>query len=363
MLPATPPTPLAYRPGLDTVRAGAIVLVVVGHWVLLPFPISVMGHMTFFVLSGYFISGIVWKQAVYVGASGGWSRRLGIFYLRRMVRTLPPYYVAVLLSALLPLATVREFPSWFVVPVANQLFYRLQHWGEGVGHFWTLAVDEQFYLVWPFVLTVMPRRLRWLGLIAVSSLAFRFVWSLWVKSDFVLMLLPSCLDMLAVGGMLRLAEHQPWLRRMGHLRWVAVAWLAWSGLWAVLRFAQADAVWTLLYPSAGCLPAALTLNWALHQPTRPAAENRLLAMTRWVGQRSYGFYLYHLLLPVFYQRAVFHLFPLTHPHGAAIRAFCLSSVPTVVVLAPLLLLMTAISWHWLEAPLNRWKDRLAYFPV
>jgi len=359
----SPSPPLAYRPGLDAVRAVAILLVVIGHWASPPFPISVVGYLTFFVLSGYFISGIVWKQAVYVGGPGNWPRRLGIFYLRRAVRTLPPYYAALLLSALLPLATVHDYPGWFLVPVSNLLFYRLQHWGEGVGHFWTLAVDEQFYLLWPLLLTVVPRRLRWLALVAVAGLVFRLAWSWWVKPGFAFVLLPACLDMFAVGGMLRLAEHRPWLRRLAHPRWAALAWLAWAGLWAALRFAGADAAWLLLYPSAGSIPAALTLNWALHQPTRPASESRLQAALRWLGQRSYGFYLYHLLLPVFYQRAVFHLFPLNHPYGAGLRAFWLGPIPTVAVLTPLLLALSAASWTWLEAPLNRWKDRLAYYPA
>ena len=92
--------PHAYRPGLDAVRAVAILLVIIGHWTQPPFPISLMGSMTFFVLSGYFISGIVWKQEVYVGAPGRWQRRLGVFYLRRLVRTLPPYYLSLAASFL-----------------------------------------------------------------------------------------------------------------------------------------------------------------------------------------------------------------------------------------------------------------------
>ena len=356
----TPAPPLAYRPGLDTVRAVAILLVIIGHWTLPPFPISIMGSMTFFVLSGYFISGIVWKQAVYVGAPGNWPRRLGVFYLRRLTRTLPPYYVALLAGALLPLVTLHEHPGWFLVPVSNLLFYRLQHWGEGVGHYWTMAVDEQFYLLWPVLLAVVPRRLRWLALVAVSGLVFRVVWSWWVRPDFAFVLLPACLDMFAVGGMLRLAENQPWVRQLAHFRWVVLAWLAWAGLWAALHFSGAHLAWLLVYPSAGSLPAALTLNWALHQPTRPVAESRLLAMTRWLGRRSYGCYLYHLMLPVLYQRAVFHLFPLQYHYGAALRAFLLSPMVTVAVLLPLLVALAALSWTWLEAPLNRWKNRLAY---
>jgi peptidoglycan/LPS O-acetylase OafA/YrhL len=107
-------------------------LVVLAHWTLPGFPVGEMGRIPFFVLSGYLISGIVWKQQVYPSAPGRWARRLGVFYQRRMLRILPPYYLALALGALLPLATLREFPGWFVLPVSNLLFYRLGHWGEGV---------------------------------------------------------------------------------------------------------------------------------------------------------------------------------------------------------------------------------------
>jgi peptidoglycan/LPS O-acetylase OafA/YrhL len=353
-MPSAAP-PLAYRPGLDAVRAVAILLVIIGHWTQPYFPISLMGSMTFFVLSGYFISGIVWKQEVYVGAPGRWPRRLGVFYLRRLVRTLPPYYLSLAAGFLLPLATLHQYPGWFLVPVSNLLFYRLQHWGEGVGHYWTMAVDEQFYLFWPVLLAVLPRRVRWLALVAVASLLFRLAWSYWVKPGLVFALLPGCLDMFAAGGILRHIEQQPAVRRLARLHWVALAWLAWASLWATLNATEAHANWQLVYSTAGCIPAVLTLNWALHQPTRPASESRLTAAMRWLGQRSYGCYLYHLMLPVFYQRAIFRLFPTTET-----RHFWLSPIPTVLLLLPLLLLLAAASWHWLEAPLNRWKNRLAY---
>jgi peptidoglycan/LPS O-acetylase OafA/YrhL len=351
------PHPLAYRPGLDAVRAVGVLLVIVGHWTHPVFPISTMGSMTFFVLSGYFISGIIWKQQVYVGAPGRWRQRLGIFYVRRLARTLPPYYVSLVVGALLPLATLHEYPLWFIIPISNQLFYKLQHWGEGVGHYWTMAVDEQFYLLWPVVLAVLPRRLRWMLLVLLCGPAFRLVWGHWVApgSSLVLALLPSCLDMFAAGAVLRLAEQQAWLRRLARFEWVAAGWAGWAALWAVLYFSEPHALWLLLYSTAGSVPAVLTLNWALHQPTRPASESRGQAWLRWVGQRSYGCYLYHLLLPVFYQRAIYRIFP-----EAADRQFWLGPLPTLLVLLPLLLALAGVSWALLEAPLNRWKNKLEY---
>jgi peptidoglycan/LPS O-acetylase OafA/YrhL len=361
ILPSSPSlasSPIAYRPALNGLRAIAVWLVVLAHWTRAPFPLGEMGRITFFVLSGYLISGIIWKQQLYPGAPGTWGQRLRTFYQRRILRILPPYYLALLLGALLPLATLREYPGWFILPVSNLLFYRLHHWGEGVGHYWTMAVDEQFYLFWPLLLGLVGRRTPPLLAIAASGLLFRIAWSAWVSPNFVLVLFPSCLDMFAIGAVLRIVEHHPRVRQLARGQWVLVAWLAWATLWAATHLANAHAFWLLVYTTVGSGAAFITLSWVLHRPDFGQAHgsNFLLSpVLQWVGQRSYGCYLYHLLLVVFYQRVVFRLFP-----AADIRQLWLSPLPTVLLLTPLLLLLAAASWHWLEAPLDRWKKRLAY---
>ena len=358
MQPTAAPAPLVYRPGLNGIRALCVWLVVVAHWTLPGFPIGEMGRIPFFVLSGYLISGIVWKQQVFPGAGPGWGRRLKVFYQRRLLRILPPYYLALALGALLPLATLREYPGWFILPASNLLFYRLGHWGEGVGHYWTMAVDEQFYLVWPLLLGLLGRRTGLLLAVAGASVLFRIWWSLTVSPTLTFVLLPACLDMFALGGVLRIIEPLPWVRRLARGRWVALAWVGWAGLWAALHHFDAHPIWLLVSTAAGGLASMVMLNWAI-QPADPAGRDsaRLLRLPllQWVGLRSYGCYLYHLLLVVFYQRAVYHVFP-----AAETRRLWMAPLPTLLLLTPLLLAMAAVSWAWLEEPLNRVKDRLAY---
>lgn len=357
------PSPIAYRPTLNGVRAIAVWLVVFGHWAHPSFQMGEMGRITFFVLSGYLISGIIWKQQVHPGAPGPWWRRLRTFYQRRVLRILPPYYAALALGALLPLATLHEYPGWFILPFSNILFYRLQHWGEGVGHYWTMAVDEQFYLVWPLLLGLVGRRTSPLLAVAAAGLLFRIAWTTWVTPNFVLVLLPSCLDMFATGAVLRLVEHHPRVQQLARGQWALLAWVGWVGLWAVGRLTGAYTLWSIVYPSAGTVAAFITLSWVLRRPEAaytPRTDFLLHPVLQWVGQRSYGCYLYHLLLPVFYQRAVFRLFPVTMLHGSDLRTFLLSPGPTVLVLTPLLLALAAASWHWIEGPLEHFKGRFSY---
>jgi peptidoglycan/LPS O-acetylase OafA/YrhL len=189
------------------IRAVAISLVILDHWTLGPFAFGEMGQLIFLVLSGYLISGLVWKNEIYWGATGQWLRRLGVFYLRRALRIGPAYYAALALGALLPLAMLHQYPLWFVLPAANLLCYRLQTWPEGLGHYWTLALEEQFYLLWPLLLTLLQRLGKVVGglwTIAGLGLLFRFSWVWAVGPGFVTVLLPACLDLFAAGALLRL---------------------------------------------------------------------------------------------------------------------------------------------------------------
>ncbi|WP_161599408.1 acyltransferase family protein [Hymenobacter nivis] len=351
--------PSGYRPALNGVRALAVWLVVLGHWTLLPFPVGEMGRLTFFVLSGYLISGIAWKQGLYQGPARRWWGPLRTFYARRVLRIIPPYYAALALGALLPLATLREYPGWFLLPASNLLFYRLQRWGEGVGHFWTMAVDEQFYLLWPLLLAVVGRRTAAFLAVAVASLLFRIWWGTHQGSGFVLVLLPASLDLFALGAVLKLVERRPAVQRWAQGRWACLAWATWVAFWFATHLTNAHGLWLLLYPTVGSGAAFLTLNWVLSLPARPAAGQRpsllLHPALQWLGQRSYGCYLYHLMLPVLYQRVVYRLFA-----GAGTRAELLGPLPTALLLTPVLLLITAASWRWMEAPLDRLKHRLSY---
>lgn len=351
--------PLAYRPELNGLRALAVWVVVLQHWASPPIMMGEMGRQLFFVLSGYLISGIVWKQQVYPGAPGAWGQRLGTFYLRRLVRIIPAYYCALALSALLPLQTVRDYALWFMLPTANQLFYHLQRWGEGCGHFWTLAVDEQFYLLWPPLLGLVGRRWQWFLGLAGLALAFRVGWGLLVQPGFLLVLLPSSLDLFAAGTLLRLFEKSEGLGRWARGRYVLLAWALWWGLWTLLHRHQGGTTWIMVFPTVGSLAAFLTLAWLLRRPEAARRAGLVHPVLLWLGKRSFGTYLYHLMLPVFWQRLVYKLW--TAESGW--REILLGPVPTVLVLTPLLLVLSAASWHFIEAPLERYKRRLAYAPV
>lgn len=125
-----------------------------------------------------------------------------------------------------------------------------------MGYYWTMAVDKQFYLLWPLLLGLVGRRTPLLLAVAAAGLLFRIAWSTWVSPDFVLVLLPSCLDMFAIGAVLRLVEHHPRVRQLARDQWVLLARLA----WAATHLTNAHACWLLVYTT-----------WAVEPPSSRSA--------------------------------------------------------------------------------------------
>lgn len=139
--------------GLDTLRAAAIALVLVYHHaVVIPGPSSLgvlaqvgwSGVDLFFVLSGYLIG----NQILSTFAKGE-RFSVGTFFARRLLRTLPNYYVVLALYWLLPsaLAGSSTAPLWRLLSFTQNLDL---HYGQTFTHSWSLCIEEQFYLILPF---------------------------------------------------------------------------------------------------------------------------------------------------------------------------------------------------------------------
>jgi peptidoglycan/LPS O-acetylase OafA/YrhL len=198
---AQPTFRLEHRPALDGLRGFAILLVLLYDCLKLPHDGTVLtllvrkvcswgwiGVDLFFVLSGFLITSVLWETA---GRSGYWRS----FLLRRSLRIFPLYYGTLLgLFFVAPgvaqtwgltaveqaIAAADSTHSWYWWYGQNWLFAWQGVWPEErlINHFWSLAVEEQFYLVWPaVVLACRGRKLLWLCgvLIATAFLSRCFV--------------------------------------------------------------------------------------------------------------------------------------------------------------------------------------------
>jgi peptidoglycan/LPS O-acetylase OafA/YrhL len=150
------------QPGLDLLRALAIVIVVIYHAGIMGFPMPGRVHRwgwigvdLFFVLSGYLIGGQLLRQLAKHG-----RLHLGRFFVRRALRILPAYLVV--------LAIYFALPSWREYPEMAQPLWKFllslqniaMHGGTAFSHAWSLAVEDQFYLALPFILLALHRRAR-----------------------------------------------------------------------------------------------------------------------------------------------------------------------------------------------------------
>lgn len=162
---------------LDGVRGLAILAVIIFHFgrldphdssflsslIVVPTQIGWAGVDLFFVLSGCLITGILLDTKTA-------PNYFATFYMRRALRILPLYYlfVALFFLVLLPLSNRMSASSWTQTPPSEQIWYwlHLSNWRSAfghltyspVGHFWSLAIEEQFYVIWPFVVLFCPSR-------------------------------------------------------------------------------------------------------------------------------------------------------------------------------------------------------------
>jgi peptidoglycan/LPS O-acetylase OafA/YrhL len=149
-------------------------LVLCQHWIdhgwidrHLPLTYGVVGVKLFFVLSGLLITRILLVSRFEDGAT--LAAGLKDFYIRRTLRIFPLYYL-VLLTRALTSAPFRELWPWYVSYLQNLRMVRAGHF-LFASHLWTLAIEEQFYLVWPLVLFTLPARKIPSALLAMVSLA------------------------------------------------------------------------------------------------------------------------------------------------------------------------------------------------
>ncbi|MET0145723.1 MAG: acyltransferase [Ilumatobacteraceae bacterium] len=182
-----------HMPSLDGIRAVSIMIVFIAHVGFNSLVPAQFGVTVFFFLSGYLITTLLRREFEKTDRIG-----LGHFYLRRVLRILPPFYavlvLAIVLSELLVTPTTTEPESVWAVSFHWANYYIVEH-GErgfvpGTGVYWSLAVEEHFYLLFPLVFILMhrlgltPRRMAavMLGLCALV-LAWRV--NLWMTTDVV----------------------------------------------------------------------------------------------------------------------------------------------------------------------------------
>ena len=329
----------AHRPELDGLRAVAIGLVALFHAYPKQFHGGWIGVDIFFVLSGFLITGILTSELDRTATIA-----LPRFYLRRFLRLAPALAVLLIVIAIIEFVILGHWRLGVAFPIVMAGTYlmnwnRAFHWGETgfLGHTWSLAIEEQFYFLWPLVLLWIPRRLRlsatlWLLLAAIGWRAF--LWAMGADAARLYNGFDTHADSLLVGcALAQIAVGDRLANLLARLWYVPVALIA--ALTALLRY---DSVAAILW---GFPAVSLLAAWLIVASGRPGPLQRglSLAVPVYLGQISYGIYLWHDPMLIYLRGFL--------PYWAAI-------VPVLVAVG-----IAAASWRWIEAPVNRLKDRWA----
>jgi peptidoglycan/LPS O-acetylase OafA/YrhL len=380
-------------PALDGVRGLAVLLVMQVHFWGLPFllfgqqptlavdkELIKLAHTgwisfeLFFVLSGFLITGILLDSK----NGPGYFRN---FYVRRLLRIFPLYYgfLAFVLLALphLPwnemgsVTELRQTQGWYwsySSNIAAGISSLDTHLPIVHAHLWSLAVEEQFYMIWPaFVLLLSRRRLFYaclalmvfaplFRLLLVSDLA-----SGWANINAAQVLMPARIDELALGGLIALVARgygdlRAYARWAPHLMAVSILGLV------VLYFTRGASygidpwIQTVGYVAASGLAASILVMLI----TAPAGAFSLRIFTtpllQLFGRWAYGLYVFQLLVAftLAYQFQVHHLARLSHGSQIPV-SFAFSIIATLATLA-----LAGLSWTLFESRVLKLKKYVPY---
>ena len=357
------PRPLLGRsPALDGLRGLALVWIVVYHFTSGPRPLpgGWVGLDVFFVLSGFLITAMLLDERRTTG-------RLSLrrFYARRALRLLPA--LLVMLAVWTALLLVLGDTTWFaatpgtegpgaaveVGPALRQVAIVLLYgvnWVYALGsghaplaHLWSLAVEEQFYVVWPWVFLLVvrlsPQRRSWpvLALAAVSAALPFLLYDGGAGTDRIYF----GTDTRAVGMLLGAAAAFAWHRRRSTGTSArAAAPRAWLGVGAVLAFLLTVGnvpLKSLAGPALMALAAAQVVPYLVDRPGSLLGRGFASPVLVWLGQRSYAIYLWHYLFATWLNLA---------PGWV--------SIPVGVAAS---LAVAELSWRLVEAPALRASKR------
>jgi len=349
--PSSAGPPFALRghlPVLDGVRGLAVLMVLVFHFVGQMLPTNgieraivgvtkygLLGVDLFFVLSGFLITGILYDAH----HKPHYFRN---FYVRRLLRIFPLYYgVLALVFFVAPLIPLLRGPTldylldrqaWAWLYGVNVYLATHDEWSFSyLNHFWSLSVEEHFYLFWPLVVFLLARRPR--ALIAVSlatslcaMLARLIGLALGVSWWVTVVLTPFKLDGLALGAFLAVMARQPagleWLvRALPRVLAVAGGLVAVTFIWTVVISRQGLELVGSVRMGLFQLLLACLLVWALVAPKHSATARFFCSRSMvFLGTYSYGLYVYHHFISYYLSSNQTEL-ELTHwlgSHGAAV---------------------------------------------
>ena len=327
---------------LDGLRGLAILMVFATH--ALKIPLLWMGVDLFFVLSGYLITKILLRlkeQSQQATGSSYWAA----FYLRRAQRILPAYLIFLVCMELIGVHWLRT-RYWYSLFAANigAAFHKLG--SQMLDPLWSLAVEEQFYLLWPCaVLFCSAKRLRWIALaIICASPVLRACATPFFRDHFPIYCLTIFRgDVLAVGAWIAIAEHENSGFVHARRHTAALVAVAVAGAFATLSIFpefRTGANSMLFNGMAYSLSAIFFGGVVVYSLAISSGPTHTLLTFRplgYLGRISYTFYLWHVAVVILLESYLQSYW--LRPAAAFAATFVIA----------------AFSWKYIESPVLNWR--------
>lgn len=351
---------MKYIKQLDSFRAIAVTLVIISHWLpknhfLNILPNGDIGVDAFFVLSGFLITRILLEYRSKTDCDLN-SKLIVVknFYVRRSLRIFPVYYLLLIILLLLEKYINIQLKDSFIYHISytsNLLFFKNQSWEGSLSHLWSLAVEEQFYLIWPWIIIFTPLRyLKYtiLGFICIGICSDLILYWLFQGKILIYILTPTCFDAFGLGAIIAYTlkyEEDKYLLLKKYLKWCIV-----FGVCSVWIIHKLNPEIYFLRPLISLICAYLILFLIQEKSfLQNVFSNSILIF---IGKISYGMYLYHNFIPWFFENLLLFI------KNEMIDSILINNRIGLAVFISKYLLLVIISWmSWklVEKPLLHYK--------
>jgi peptidoglycan/LPS O-acetylase OafA/YrhL len=367
-----------YFEQLNGIRFIAVFLVLLDHWLIPINPFSFFGHLgvvIFFVLSGFLITRILFENAdsCRSNSSSPFVKIIRFIY-RRSLRIFPIYFLLLLIGAIFSLSDFSNVWIWLVSYMPN--FYIISHrsWMGVWDHLWSLAVEEQYYLIFPYFIFFIPvvrypRLFSWMLILGLSSrLVFYIFASHEMKESYWMISYVnplSAVDSFGLGGILAYLFHYKKVlfdRLISYFYLLPISFIVFIGVLVLSTLAPFahDNLWAIVFERffAGTFSFILIAQ-ALGNSTWFVGKFLTNRIISYLGQISYGLYLYHNVVYNYYHvdgNTIIGYLTKYMPILSSempIFIFCKFLVSLIIVIS-----LASFSWFVIEKPVNSFKNRL-----
>lgn len=337
-----------YFKPIDTLRFFAALLVCLSHWLpqelVKHFQLGRLGVELFFVISGFLIT----RNLLRLNEKSGFKfSTIKTFFIRRVLRIFPVYYFVVLLTYIFHDGHFKDAIFWNLAYCSNFYMLEIEKFPGIMSHFWSLSVEEHFYLFWPFVILLFNRSKVIYAILtcALIGILSRYYFYL---SDFP-SIYPkifsfSCFDAFAVGGIMAFLfiYHTELYRKLRDSNFILI--IVFTGLILSLYFDYQIApsnVWDFIYIRIfASMFSFFLISRSMNSKSKILNNKHLILF----GKLSYSMYLFHNFIPGF-------LLGVKYPDSVFLRVFLYFIV---------LILVSYLAWRIIELPFNKLKKRFDY---